>query len=354
MNAPVSLGTTVRPASLRDPGEVTRLARFVRETEGGAPFHLPDWLLAIEEGCGQKAHMLVAETGDRLTGLLPLTEMHSPFFGRALVSSGFAVDGGILASDRKSEKLLADAGWKLAERLNCPEIEMRGGPKIEGWERREGIYAGFARNLAENMESELNLVPRKQRAEIRKALKNDLTIDTGTAQRDREAHYTVYATSVRNLGTPVFPRALFDAVLHRFGNDADILTVRHNGDAAASVLSLYFDGAVMPYWGGGLFAARHLRANEMMYFALMNHARDRGCTRFDFGRSKVGTGPYAYKKNWGLEPEPLVYSRKTQDGVEPRVMNPDSPKYRLQVALWKCLPLPIANRLGPMLAKGLG
>ncbi len=331
-----------------------RLADFVRTADGGTPFHLPDWLLAIEEGCGQQAHMLVAETGDTLTGLLPLTEMHSPLFGRALVSSGFAVGGGILASDRKSEKLLAEAGWKLAERLSCPEMEMRGGPKIEGWEGCEGIYAGFSGNLAEDVATELNLVPRKQRAEIRKALKNDLTIDIGTAQRDRDAHYSVYATSVRNLGTPVFPRALFDAVLDRFGNDADILTVRHNGEALASVLSLYFDGAVMPYWGGGLFAARDLRANEMMYFALTTHARERGCTRFDFGRSKVGTGPYAYKKNWGFEPEPLVYSRKTQDGVEPRVMNPDSPKYRLQVALWKCLPLPVANRLGPMLAKGLG
>ena len=212
------------------------------------------------------------------------------------------------------------------------------------------------RDLAQDEEAASSkTVPRKQRAEIRKALKNDLIVDIGTSEQDRAAHYEVYATSVRNLGTPVFPRALFDSVLDHFGDDADILTVRHDGKAVASVLSLYFAGTVMPYWGGGLFEARALRANEMMYFALMNHARDaKGCSRFDFGRSKVGTGPYSYKKNWGFEPEPLIYASRTADGEAPRDMNPNSPKYRMQVALWQRLPLSVANRIGPMIAKGLG
>ncbi|HAV79618.1 MAG TPA: FemAB, partial [Erythrobacter sp.] len=133
----------------------------------------------------------------------------------------------------------------------------------------------------------------------RKGLKHDLTVTTGTAETDRAAHYAVYAQSVRNLGTPVFPRTLFDAVLDRFGDDADILTVRQGELPVASVLSLYHRGTVMPFWGGGTWSARGLRANERMYYELMTHARRRGCTRFDFGRSKTGSGPYAFKKNWG-------------------------------------------------------
>jgi hypothetical protein len=131
--------------------------------------------------------------------------------------------------------------------------------------------------------------------------------------------------------------------------------VRDEGRALASVLSLYFKGTVMPYWGGGVFDARSWRANDMMYFALMNHARaGKGCTRFDFGRSKVGTGPAAFKKNWGFEGVPLSYAKRTLDGSPPRNINPLSPKYRMQVALWQKLPMPIANLIGPWLAKGLG
>lgn len=355
MNAPLTLHKLrVRAADLHDAEECRRIDAFVREMPEGTPFHLTDWLKAIEEACGQTPHMLLAERAGELRGLLPLHEMHSPLFGRALVSSGFAVGGGVLAHNRANSNALADAAWKLAQRLSCPEVELRGGVLPKAWATRQGTYAGFVRDLEANEDDELKAVPRKQRAEIRKAMKNGLEITTGSGETERADHYAVYATSVRNLGTPVFPKNLFDAVLDRFGDDADILTVRHEGRAVASVLSLYFNGTVMPYWGGGLFEARDLRANELMYFALMNHARTKGCTRFDFGRSKVGTGPYHYKKNWGFEPEPLVYAGKTADGAAPREMNPNSPKYRLQVKLWQKLPLVVANRLGPMIAKGLG
>lgn len=356
MNAPAGLSAPViRSARLDEPDEAARIEAFVRETPGGTIFHTPRWLKAVERGCGQPAHMLIAERGGALSGVLPLTAVHSPFFGRALVSSGFAVEGGILATSRSGVGRLGDAAWSMARRLHCDEVELRGGDFPKGWERLEGTYAGFAKPLEANTEAQLLAIKRRQRADIRKSLEADLDVDVGTGERSRAAHYRVYAASVRNLGTPVFPRSLFDAVLDSFGDETDIMTVRHRGEAVASVLTLYFKGRAMPYWGGGLFAARALKANERLYFELMNHARDaRGCDAFDFGRSKVGTGPYHYKKNWGFEPEPLVYARKLAPGAEPRETNPDSPRYRIKVALWKKLPLAIANRIGPFIARGLG
>jgi hypothetical protein len=91
-----------------------------------------------------------------------------------------------------------------------------------------------------------------------------------------------------------------------------------------------------------------------MYYKLMNHARGRGCKSFDFGRSKYGTGAFSFKKNWGFEPQPLSYATRTAAGEEARDVNPMSPKYRMQVALWQRLPLSVANRVGPIIAKGLG
>ena len=335
------------------PDDEARIDAFVRAAPGAALFHLPRWSEAVAQGCGQASHYLIAEDRGALRGVLPLSLIHSPLFGRALVSAGFAVDGGILG-DAAAAEALAAAAWTLAGRLSCPSLELRGGRMPDGWQWSEGTYAGFLRPLASDDEAELLAIPRKQRAEVRRALGQDFTISAGRGETDRAAHYAVYAESVRNLGTPVFPRGLFDAVLDAFGDEADILTVRHAGGPVASVLSLYFDGAVMPYWGGGTFAARALRANEAMYFALMRHARARGCTRFDFGRSKIGTGAFAYKKNWGFAPTPLRYAVRTADGAPPREINPLSPRYRLQVAAWRRLPLWLANRLGPPIARGLG
>ena len=357
MNAPMQLSIPqVRVANLNLATDARMVEAFVRAHPASTPFHLPAWSVATEKGCGQKAHYLMAESRGEVVGVLPLTETRSLLFGRALVSAGFAVGGGVLAYDDAVAALLIERAMALATSLKCPTLELKGGarPASSSWHHDTETYIGFTRPLAADDGAELLAIPRKQRAEVRKSLENGLTIEVGSGPRDRAAHYATYTASVRNLGTPVFPRTLFNAVLDGFGNDADILTIRHNGTPVASVLSLYHNGAVMPYWGGGTAAARGLRANELMYYALMNHARARGCTDFDFGRSKVGTGAAAYKKNWGFEPQSLSYAKHSLDGSPPRSINPLDPKYALQVRLWQKLPLPIANLMGPMIARGLG
>ena len=346
----------VRILDQEDQNELIRIDQFIENHPQGTAFHRPAWVIAVSKACSHGWRYLLAEnTAGELQAILPVNLIHSALFGRALVSTGFAVGGGILSVDDKATETLADAVWDFAETHGFPAVELRGGATPLGhWQNRDGVYAGFVTDLADDDDSQLLAIPRKQRAEVRKGLKNDLTIRIGSDEEDRADHYAVYAESVRNLGTPVFPKALFDAVMDAFGADADILTVSSDVRPVASVLSLYHQDMVMPYWGGGTYDARRLRANDIMYYALMNHARQRGCRRFDFGRSKIGTGAYSFKKNWGFEPKPLSYAVRTAEGEEARDVNPMSPKYRLQVALWQKLPLWVANHLGPMIAKGLG
>ncbi len=341
--------STVRLADLGSATDSVVIDGLLAAHPHATPFHSRAWLGAIAKSCRQDAYCLIADRG-----MLPLHVVHSPLFGRALVSTGFAVGGGILADDEATAEALAAAALQLAARLNCPTVELRGGILPRAWPQDVTTYLGFTRALSTDDDAELLAIPRKQRAEVRKALSNKLTIDIGKDPGQRAAHYTVYATSVRNLGTPVFPRALFEHVLDAFGDDADILTVRKDGVALASVLSLYHRGIVMPYWGGGTAAARPARANDMMYFALMRHAREKGCTRFDFGRSKAGTGAAAFKHNWGFEGVLLAYAKRTATGQAAREINPLDPRFGLQVKLWSKLPLVIANRVGPMISRGLG
>jgi len=328
----------------------------VRAHPQATPFHLPSWNRAVARGCGQYAHCLIAERANGgLAGVLPLTEIRSPLFGAGLVSVGFAVDGGILAEVPAAVPLLANGAWRLAESLACASVELRGGALPEkgheDWHVEAGSHLGFVRPLAADDEAELAAIPRKHRAEVRKGLAGDLEVTIG-GESELGRHYAVYAEMVRNLGTPVFPARLFREVLCAL--DADIVTITHRGIAVASVLSLYFNDTVYPFWGGGTAAARGLRANERLYFELMRHARARGCARFDFGRSKTGSGPAAYKKNWGFEGVPLRYAKRHAPGQAPRDVNPLSPRYQARIAAWKKLPLWLTRLIGPPIARGLG
>jgi len=352
VNMPFAMSKqSVREVDLRQPDELRRIEDFVA-SQGGSLFHRPAWLLGVEKGSGQRATGLVAEQGGQIIGWLPLTIVHSPIFGRALASSGFAVEGGIICTSDATGLMLCRAAQELALRLCCSAVELRGGYAPDNWDVTTDSHCGFIAPLAADDEAQLTAIPRKQRAEVRKSLANSLSVSVGRDEADRAAHYAVYAQSVRNLGTPVFPRSLFDAAMDRL--EADILTVVHENRPVASVLSFYHDGAVMPYWGGGTWDARRLRANDRMYYALMCHARRRGCDRFDFGRSKTGSGAYAFKKNWGFAAQPMSYASWTAPGCTPRDTNPNSAQHQARIALWKKLPLGIANRLGPLIARGLG
>lgn len=348
---------TIRAADLTNLAEREAIDAYVCGHPDATPFHRPAWSMAVETGCGQRAFVLAAFAGDgTIAGVLPMTEVRSKLFGNALVSSGFAVGGGILADSNQAARHLVDTALAHARANSFQTVELRSGSfAADGWHIDDVTYHGFIRDLAADDDAELLAIPRKQRAEVRKALGFSLDVETGASHRDRDAHYHAYATSVRNLGTPVFPRKLFAAVLDLFGDDADILTIRHEREPIASVLSLYWRGTVMPFWGGGTADARRWRANDLMYYALMLHARkNKRCTRFDFGRSKAGTGPAAFKRNWGFEPVQLSYAKYALDGAAPRDINPMSAKYRMQVSIWQKLPLPVANLLGPLIARGLG
>lgn len=343
--------------SLEDPGTVSQIEAWLSTRADSTPFHRPAWIMAVAAGNRQRAEMLVAKrAGAEIVGLLPLNIIHSPLFGRALVSSGFAVDGGILTDDPAVARLLAERAVALAGRWSCPTVELRGGAEPgDGWKTRTDSYLGFSRPLAADDEAELLAVPRKHRAELRKGLANDLICEFGSDDRLRDLHYALYCRSVHNLGTPVFPRAMFEQVLDRFGDKAEIVLISSSsGEPLTTILSLYHGDAVMPYWQGADRAARTARSNEVAYYRVMGRARERGCTIFDFGRSKVGTGPALWKKTWGFEGVPLAYHIHAAPGHEPRDINPLSPQYKHKIELWRSLPNAVADRLGPWIARGLG
>jgi FemAB-related protein (PEP-CTERM system-associated) len=352
MNAPVKAGETIRLVDFRDADDLRRIDSFVAETSASL-FHRPAWLSAVQAGTGQRAAGLVSEKLGVVTGWLPLTEVRSALFGKALVSSGFGVGGGIIAESPAAAAALAKQAEAYASQHGFGTIELRGGPIPAGWDTWSDKHCGFERALASDDEAELIAIPRKARAEVRKGLGLGHRITIGRGRDDRAAHYACYSESVRNLGTPVFPRKLFAAMLDAFSGSSDILTVWQGESPLASVLSFYHDGAVLPFWGGGSHAARPARANELMYYELMCHARRKGMTRFDFGRSKTGSGPFAFKKNWGFDPVPLTYGGWTDGDAPKRNIDPTDASYSRKIELWKKLPLPIANTLGPWIARGL-
>ena len=328
---------------------------FVRACPQGTFFHLSGWREILDEVLRHRSFYLYAERAGEIVGVLPLAEVRSRLFGHALVSLPFCVYGGAaLAPDAGPEVLFAleSKAETLARALGVQHLEYRNlKARHADWPRQE-LYVTFRKEILPEVEANLLAIPRKQRAMVRKGIKNGLVSEVDDSV---ERFFALYADNVLRHGTPALPKAFFQRLKDTFGEACEVLTVLSpEGKPLSSVLSFYFRDEVLPYYAGDDLAARELAANDFKYWELMRRACERGCKVFDYGRSKVGTGPYAFKKNWGFEPQPLSYEYRLYKRDSIPQNNPMNPKYRAFIALWKRLPIGVANRLGPHIVRNLG
>ncbi len=324
---------------------------FVLAQPGGTFFHLAGWREVIAEAFSHRTFFLYTMENGQITGVLPLAQVRSLLFGHKLVSLPFCVYGGVVASNQAaSDALVAEAGRRARE-LGVDYLELR------NQQARTGLptvarYVTFRRQLDPDLDKNLQAIPRKQRAMIRKGAAKGLEPRFGA---DVPEFFRIYAESLRNLGTPVLPLRFFLAVQRVFGSRCEVMTVGVPGAAAsAAVMSFYFRDEVLPYYGGGTALAREHHAYDFMYWELLANALSRGCKVFDFGRSRQGTGSYRFKTHWGFEPEPLHYQYDLVGQRELPNVTPDNPKYAAMINLWRRLPLGVTTALGPLLARDLG
>lgn len=324
---------------------------YVNEAPDATFFHRAGWKTVLEQAFGHASDYLYAERDGRIEGILPLGQIKSLLFGNTLVSLPFCVYGGIVASNDEAASELRRAACELAQRRRVDALELRNRqPSGSGWPVK-GLYVTFRKEIDPDPEQNLKAIPRKQRAMVRKGIKAGLVSEEDGGW---ERLYRVYSESVRNLGTPVFPAKYFRILREVFGDDCRVLMITHEGQDIAGVMSFYFRDEVLPYYGGSISLARALKGNDFMYWELMRRSAEEGVRVFDYGRSKEGTGSYSFKKNWGFTPTPLHYEYFLVKADAIPEVNPMNPKYQLFIKAWKKLPLPVANFIGPYLARSLG
>jgi FemAB-related protein (PEP-CTERM system-associated) len=325
---------------------------FVQACPSATFFHRAGWQRVIARVFRHRTRFLYAERDGRIEGVLPLAQVKSLLFGNALVSLPFAVYGGVAASSDEAAHALEAQAQQLAQQLRVEHLELRHVERRHADWPLQDLYVTFRKAIAPDEEANMLAIPRKQRAMVRKGIKNGLRgeVDAGV-----DRFFALYADNVHRHGTPAMPKRYFQALRDEFGADCDVLTVVDaSGRPISSVLSFYFRDEILPYYAGDDESARDLAGNDFKYWELMRRACARGLKVFDYGRSKVGTGSYAFKKNWGFEPTPLNYEYRLYKREAVPQNNPSNAKYRMLIETWRRLPIGVANWLGPYIVRSLG
>lgn len=346
--SPAGINVRVDPYA----GEEREWNACVEASPTGTFFHLIGWKDVLERAFGYRTRYLVARRGGEIAGVLPLCEVPRPFGGVCLLSLPFAVEAGVCAVDDEARRALELAAIELADERDAAYLELRDGLEGGDFAFQAGPYYRFRRILTASDGENLDAIPRKQRRMIRVGQRSGLRASAGDG--DLDTFHDLYARSVRRLGTPVFSREYFRLLRARFGDSCMLLTAWHGGTAAAAVLSFVYKDVVMPYYAGSRRELQRYAINDFLYWELTRWAARRGIRIFDFGRSKAGTGAYAFKRHWGFAPEPLRYRvHVCGDGGMPRHSLDDAP-LRVLRGVWRRLPLPLTKRLGPPIVRRFG
>lgn len=299
---------------------------------------------------GQRVHRLtIADPSGRLAGVLPLVEQRSVIAGRRLVSLPYVNYGGPLGDCDETEQALIREAMQLAGERGISELELRDAIARPAFTTRtDKVTVELA--LPENGEMLGQALGSKLRSQIRRADREAPEVASGGADLLDE-FYPVFAATMRDLGTPVYPRKFFRLLLERCAADCSVLVVRLHGRAAAAALLTHFRDRTEIPWAASLRELRNTSVNMRLYWECLLHAIGRGSRVFDFGRSTVDSGTYEFKLQWGGRPRQLHWVYPLASG-EPA---PAGSGWMMQRArsLWSRLPLPVANALGPLLSPGL-
>jgi FemAB-related protein (PEP-CTERM system-associated) len=339
-----------------------RWDEFVRNHPHGTFFHLLQWRDVVERNFGYIPCYLYAQEKDEIVGVLPLFLVKSALFGKSLISIPLAVYGGILSQISDARTLLFETAKDLGVKQKVKYIELRGNPfskqpeliSNENEQRRlkqNDLYVTFVQDISENEEENFSRIPRKQRRMVRQAEKHGLQSRITTD--GVEQLYPVYAESVKNLGTPSYPKNYFRDLQDTFKDQCCSLLVEHQGKVVAGVMSFFYKQQILPYYSGSLRESRYLAPNDFMYWRLMCHGAASGCSTFDFGRSKRGTGAFDFKRHWGFEPQPLPYLSYQVNGNSIPDTSSLNPKLQWAIKLWQRLPLSLTMMIGPRIARHL-
>jgi FemAB-related protein (PEP-CTERM system-associated) len=325
---------------------------FVASHPAATGYHLWGWRNVFERVFALRTEYLIAQRRSRVVGVLPLVLFRSWLFGRFAVSLPFVNYGGVLANDAEAADALLARATELAREGRLAHVELR--HRFRQFDALPFKQHKVAMTLAlpSSVDEAWTRLDRKVRNQVRKAEKSGLVIESGGRELI-PSFYRVFAHNMRDLGTPVYSRRLFEEVFEQFPDAARVFLVRHQQTIVAAGISYcHRDGVEVP-WASSLAAYRAMCPNNLLYWRVIEWAIDNGIRSLDFGRSTPDEGTYHFKRQWGAIPQPLFweYALLTTDALPDQ--SPKNPKFAGAIDLWKRLPLVVTNALGPRIVRAI-
>jgi serine/alanine adding enzyme len=314
--------------------------------------HAPEWFTVIRRAYGHDPLYFAAGHEAGCGGVLPAFVVRRPLFGTVVTSMPFLDGGGPCCSSPVLARRLFDRLMREACRLRARAVEMRCTERLPIATAPAQHKVRLILRLAPDIDRLWRLFDKSVRNQVRKAERSGLSIEVGGAGTLID-FYRVFASRMRDLGSPVHSIEFLRATIEEFAGRARIVLVRQGRMPIAGLVAVAFNQTLTVPWAACLSAYLPLCPNMLLYWETIRMASAEGFSRFDFGRSTVNSGTYRFKRQWGAQEEPLFwYTIPVLGHVSTRRSSPSLAEETLARA-WRRLPVPITCQFGPRIRRYL-
>jgi serine/alanine adding enzyme len=335
------------------PGDDRRWDDYVVSNPAGRSCHLTAWKRVIESSFGHQTCFLVSEGDDGgVEGVFPMVRLRSRLFGDFIVSVPYLNYGGACARDERVTRQLIEAGTRTAAALGVDHLEIRTETRADYGLQIKSSKVSMRLDLAESSDLLWKGFSAKLRNQVKRAQQEAMTVRVGR-EEELDAFYQVFAANMRDLGTPVYGKRFFEAILRELPASTWICCVYLGQRPVAAGFLVGFRDMLEIPWASSLRQFNRLSPNMLLYWSVLKFACERGYRVFDFGRSSPDSGPYRFKAQWGATQVPLHWHYWMRDGGSLPDLTPRNPRMRLAVRLWQHLPIAVTKLLGPSIVKNL-
>jgi FemAB-related protein (PEP-CTERM system-associated) len=340
---------TTTPIEVVEWDDPARWDKFVERASDASVMHQWAWGDVIRDAYRHRPIRLAAVSEGVLVGVLPLTLMRSRIFGRHLVSMPYMDYGGVCANgDAATTRALVAAAIELTD-LHGAVLELR---HVENHEL--GLPASTEKvtmllELDTDADAQWRRLSSERRNRIRKGQRLGVEAEMGGPEGLAE-FYPVFATNMRDLGSPVHSKAFFREMTTTLGDKTRVLIVRSDGRAIGAAVVLLHAGAIAIPWVSSLRPYLSRCPNQVLYWEAIRWGIENGYPTLDFGRSSRDSGTFEAKRQWGCEPVQLHWHFYPESATPPAA---EAATHTRAAAVWRRLPRALADPLGGRIRRSI-
>lgn len=325
---------------------------FVHQAAGGLPQHLAGWQTVLANAYGYETHYLYAQRAPgELAGVLPLFVIRSPLLGTTLTT----LPGGLCSGDDEAALALVGAAQQVARRVRAKRLVIHDTRCAwPGDLHTTCDHEDWRVDLAGGAEAVASRLDRNIRRQVRMAERNGLTAVVDRSGERLDDFYAVLSRFTHQAGTPIFGRGFLAEVIAAFPNGFNLVMVYQGSQPIGGYFQLELGDTNYGTWGATLHDFLELRPVYLAYWTIFMDSADRGFAWLDMGRSPTGSNAAKYKSQWATCSRPVYQQTWTPNAqVATSVARAAQSDERFQTfrRLWPKLPLPVAERLGPLVRR---